>query len=188
MRLQRGRTARVTPTRLLDHMLRRAILATMLAAPVAPPARAADLVIEVHGVFAGNGEVRAALFDNAADFQKAVDMRAMITQTGQVSTGWFPQDDRTGRMLARMLSVAADSPIVHVRYANVQPGEYAVGLFQDLNGDWKLDGDFSRNTTEPWGVSNNPKPEARPPTWEEARFAIPPEGLSIVITLVRQNP
>ena len=169
-------------------MRRWTVLATMLAAAAVAPARAADLEIEVHGVLAGNGEIRAALFDNAADFQKAVDMRAMITQTGQVSTGWFPQDERTGRMLARMLSVAADGPVVRVRYANVQPGEYAVGLFQDLNGDWKLDGDFSRNAREPWGISNNPKPEARPPTWEEARFAIPSEGLSILIRLVRQNP
>jgi uncharacterized protein (DUF2141 family) len=40
-----------------------------------------------------------------------------------------------------------------------------------------------RNPTEPWGISNNPRPKDRSPTWDEAKFTLPPEGAKIVIEL-----
>lgn len=37
------------------------------------------------------------------------------------------------------------------------PGTYAIGVFQDLDSDHKLDYNLLTGPTEPWGFSNNPK-------------------------------
>jgi uncharacterized protein (DUF2141 family) len=37
------------------------------------------------------------------------------------------------------------------------PGLYAIGVFQDLDSDHKLDYNLLSGPTEPWGFSNNPR-------------------------------
>ncbi len=57
-----------------------------------------------------------------------------------------------------------------------------VGAYQDLNGG-RLDATVARNPTEPLSISNNPRPKDRSPTWDEAKFTLPPEGPKMVIEL-----
>ena len=56
-------------------------------------------------------------------------------------------------------------------------------MYQDRNGNGRLDTTVVRTTTEPWGISNDPRPKDRAPTWDEAKFKLPAEGAKIIIEL-----
>ena len=49
-------------------------------------------------------------------------------------------------------------------------GKYAVMIFQDMNGNKKLDKNFLGIPTEPFAFSNNYKPMFRAPRWEDCEF------------------
>jgi uncharacterized protein (DUF2141 family) len=49
------------------------------------------------------------------------------------------------------------------------PGTYAIGVFQDLDSDHKIDHNLL-GPTEPWGFSNNPKALFALPRFSQVRF------------------
>jgi uncharacterized protein (DUF2141 family) len=80
-------------------------------------------------------------------------------------------------------SAVVIAKVIHLRFTNLQPEEYAVAVFQDRNNDGKLDMTLGKIPTEPWGLSNDTRPLDRPPTFEEAKFAVPADGAAVVINL-----
>lgn len=144
---------------------------------------AADLEVEVRGVRPRAGEVHAAVFDHEEAFALDTEIRAMITSSGEISAGVFTAEDQFRRPAVDRLTVTASGRTLRLTFPGLEPGEYAVGVYQDLNGNGRLDATVARNPTEPWGISNNPRPKDRPPTWDEAKFTLPPEGAKIVIEL-----
>ena len=66
---------------------------------------------------------------------------------------------------------------------NLPPGEYAIRVTHDVNGNDNLDANFVGMPTEPYAFSNNAKGRFGPAKWEDARFAL--EGdVTQVIRLV----
>jgi len=51
-------------------------------------------------------------------------------------------------------------------------GEYALAIFQDLNGNATLDKSFWGIPREPYGFSNNPEATMGPPSFDKCRFDI----------------
>jgi uncharacterized protein (DUF2141 family) len=49
-------------------------------------------------------------------------------------------------------------------------GEYAIMLFQDMNGNMKLDKGFMGIPSEPFAFSNNFRPVFGPPKWKDCEF------------------
>jgi uncharacterized protein (DUF2141 family) len=147
------------------------------------PAHAADLEVEVSGIKMRKGEIRAALFDNARDFAADVEIRATITPSGEVSAGVFTREEDLPHPPLQLVAVPANAATIRLRFTELEPGEYAVALFHDRNSDGKLDAVVDRRTLEPWGVSNDPQPENRPVTFDEAKFMLPAEGKTISIQL-----
>ena len=163
-------------------MLPRCLLALPILI-VASTGSPADLEVEVRGVRPRVGEIRAALFDNAHDFSLAIEVRAMVTGTGEISAGVFTREEDFPQPPLQTLTASPTGRTLRLRFSNLEPGEYAVGLYQDLDADNKLDASVGGNTLEPWGISNNPRPEDRAPTWDEAKFTLPADGATIVIDL-----
>jgi uncharacterized protein (DUF2141 family) len=161
--------------------LRRLMLVVSVAA-AASAARAADLEVEVRGVRPRAGDIHAALFDRDA-FALDTEVRGMISSGGEVNAGVFTGQDEFPRPPVDKLTVTPTARTLRVRFPDLQPGEYAVGAYQDLNGNGRLDATVARNPTEPWAVSNNPRPNDRAPTWDEAKFTLSPEGARIVLEL-----
>jgi uncharacterized protein (DUF2141 family) len=153
-----------------------------LAASIFASAYGADLEVEVRGVKPHGGEIRAALFDNAQDFSLDLEVRAMVSTSGELSAGVFV-GDALPRPPAQTATAEPDAKVIHLRFTNLPPGEYAVGVFQDRNNDGKLDMTLGKTPTEPWGLSNDARPLDRQPTFEEAKFAVPADGASIIINL-----
>jgi len=107
----------------------------------------------------------------------------MVSHSGEVSAGVFTDEDDFPRPPTQKLSVTPGAKLLKLTFSDLEPGEYAVAAYQDRNGNNRLDATLVRVPTEPWGISNNPRPPDRTPTWDEAKFAVPPEGARIVIEL-----
>lgn len=76
---------------------------------------------------------------------------------------------------AQQMSIETDLP----------PGTYAVSVYEDLNGNHKLDHNFLGIPQEPVGASNNPKVRMGPPHFDECSFQIGTTSKNITITLLR---
>jgi 4,4'-diapolycopenoate synthase len=68
---------------------------------------------------------------------------------------------------------------------DLPPGTYAVSVYEDLNGNHKLDHNFLGIPTEPVGVSNNPPVRHGPPRYGESAFQLNAPAQTIDITLVK---
>lgn len=153
------------------------------AASTAGAAWAADLEVEVRGVKPRGGEVHAAVFNRAEDFTLDTEVRGMVSSSGEISAGVFTGEDEFPRPPVDRLTVTPSARTLRLTFPDLEPGDYAVGVYQDRNGNGRLDATVVRDPTEPWGISNDPRPKDRPPTWDEAKFTLPPEGTRIVIEL-----
>jgi uncharacterized protein (DUF2141 family) len=52
------------------------------------------------------------------------------------------------------------------------PGEYAIRVLQDRNGNGEMDSNLIGMPVEPWGMSNDAMGSFGPPKWEDARFQL----------------
>jgi Uncharacterized protein conserved in bacteria len=141
--------------------MRRAIIRftpVLAAAALATSAAAADIRVTVSGLDSADGEVGCALHREAAT---------------------FPMDPSG----ARSVWVTPVGRIAECRFENVAPGDYAIAVSHDLNGNRATDTNFVGLPTEDWGVSNNVRPFMRPPRFAEAVFTVTdaPVALSIEV-------
>lgn len=59
-----------------------------------------------------------------------------------------------------------------VTFPNLEPGEYAVSAYHDMNHNGRLDTGFAGKPTEPYGFSNDAKGRFGPPKFDQARFRL----------------
>jgi|KBSSwiStaDraftv2_1062776.scaffolds.fasta_scaffold777990_2 uncharacterized protein (DUF2141 family) len=144
---------------------------------------AADLDIEVRGIRLRTGQVRAALFENAEDFAIDLTFLAMISPEGILNTSVVTREGGMPRPPTETATAPANARSVHLQMFDLQPGTYSVAVYHDVNGDGKLDTTLDGNPLEPWGLSNNPPANGKPPAWDETRFVLPSEGARLIINL-----
>jgi uncharacterized protein (DUF2141 family) len=120
------------------------------------PARAAGACVnvEVQNVRPEQGMVMLAAYADAASFSTA-PLVATQMKAGSESTMSFP-----------LCGVSGD--------------KVALTLYQDINGNGKLDRNVMGIPTEPWGASGKPAAMSAP-TWEAT--AVPLDGSTIVVKL-----
>jgi uncharacterized protein (DUF2141 family) len=63
------------------------------------------------------------------------------------------------------------------------PGEYALSVFHDLEGDGRLARNFIGLPKEPAGLSNNVRPRFGPPRFDKAKFTLGADLVEQRITL-----
>ena len=56
-------------------------------------------------------------------------------------------------------------------FENISAGEYGIKVFQDKNGNGKLDFGFF-GPKEPWGLSTNARPKLRAPKFKDISFKL----------------
>ena len=71
---------------------------------------------------------------------------------------------------------ARDGETVTVRL-ELAPGEYAMSIFYDSNGNGELDTNFFGIPREPVASSNNARPRFGPPRYADAVFSVEAEGV-----------
>ncbi|WP_181259270.1 DUF2141 domain-containing protein [Pseudoduganella armeniaca] len=118
--------------------------------------QAADMSVGVEGLKNANGQVLVAVFDRAADFLKQP---------------------------VRVAAVTARQGTVKVSIAGLPAGDYAVSVFQDENGNGKLDKNVVGMPVEPYGFSNDAAGSYGPPSFQDATVRLADSGGSATITL-----
>ncbi|KAF1686809.1 hypothetical protein B1992_05275 [Pseudoxanthomonas broegbernensis] len=140
------------------HRLRSPARAALLAALLcAGAASAADLTVELDGIRAATGELKVSVVDSAQGWDG---------QAAPVATRSTPPAGGTARL----------------QFDGLAPGDYAVLVMHDENGNGQLDTNALGMPLEGYGFSNNPM-VMRKATFEEARFSVPAEGARIRIAL-----
>jgi uncharacterized protein (DUF2141 family) len=120
----------------------------------ATPAQAGPCAtLEVRNVRAGQGPLMIAAYPDAASFNKQPIVATQMKAGAETMT--FPLCGFTGDTAA-------------------------FTLYQDLNGNGKLDRNVMGIPTEPWGASGKPAAMSAP-TWETT--AVPLDGTTIVVVL-----
>ncbi len=70
-----------------------------------------------------------------------------------------------------------------VTFTGLDPGEYAVAVFQDLDGDGVLDTNMLGMPREPWGFSRDATGRMGPPDFADAAFSVEDETVELPIRL-----
>ncbi|MGH8062763.1 MAG: DUF2141 domain-containing protein [Pseudoxanthomonas sp.] len=133
------------------------LVAGLLAAFATTPVFAAELTVHLHGIRAQSGLVKVAVVDS----QEAWDGKAAPVQ----SDGAPPHGEDAS-----------------FTFKGLKPGNYAVLITHDENGNGKLDTNVMGMPLEGYGFSNNPQ-VMRKPTWDEARFEIGKDDVAIDVAL-----
>jgi uncharacterized protein (DUF2141 family) len=118
----------------------------------------ARLTVELLGLSSDSGDVAVALYDSADSFETrsaAVASGRIEPQVGSVS--WTVE--------------------------GLDPGDYAVAAYHDLNGNGQLDRSALGPPSEPYGFSNDARGALGPPRFEKATVRIGPGSTTIKITL-----
>ncbi|KAA9339908.1 DUF2141 domain-containing protein [Hymenobacter busanensis] len=68
---------------------------------------------------------------------------------------------------------------------NLEPGEWAVAITQDVNNNDKLDKNMVGIPTEPYGFSNNFRPRLAAPDFDDCKFTVEGPGKVVTINLVK---
>lgn len=121
-----------------------------LALCVSTPALAKDLRILVSGIEAAKGEIDCLLFSEEKGFPDNVD-----------------------RAFTRVQYPAVEGMLT-CTFSEVPPGRYAVAVVHDENGNREIDTNLLGFSKEPWGVTNNVRPERRSPKFHEAVIYVGP--------------
>jgi uncharacterized protein (DUF2141 family) len=121
-----------------------------------PLAEAARVTVTIDGIRSTDGVIMVGLCD-AADA--------------------FPNRFIVGQ------STPAKTPSVTLVFENVEPGRYAMSAFHDRNNNGKLDRGAFGVPQEPFGFSRGARGMMGPPSFDDAAFDVPAEGLSLVIHL-----
>ena len=61
---------------------------------------------------------------------------------------------------------------VQYEFKDVPPGDYAVQVLQDFDGNGDMTDNWLGLPKEPWGMSNNPPVGLGGPKWERAKFTV----------------
>ena len=139
-------------------MTRTASFAALLAASMiaTPIALAADLTVNVDSIAKAQGTIVLGLFDE----------------------GTYSGD---GAVDGANLKVEGNT--VSVTFEGLEPGEYAVKLYHDVNDDGEMNTNPFGMPTEPFAFSNDAKGRFGPAKWDAAKFSVGADGTVHTITL-----
>lgn len=122
-----------------------------------PPIKKAALTVEAANIRDVKGQVQFGLFASATGFpDKAKPVQAKTVKvSGQTVQAVF----------------------------DVEPGTYALAIYQDVNGNGKIDKKMFGVPTEPYGFSNNIRPKLSAPSFDDCKVTVGESGKTITIQL-----
>jgi len=141
--------------------MKKALLTAALFALLPLSSHAADITLEVEGLDASRTTGAALLV-------------GIYTEAGQ----WL-NNAASGQRFALDAAVGGKVTVV---LKNLPEGQLALSLFQDANGNGKLDMNAMGMPTEPYGFSNNAIGQYGPPKFEQA-VVTPAAGVPVKVRL-----
>jgi uncharacterized protein (DUF2141 family) len=117
-------------------------------APSPPAASAATVTVQVVGMHSSKGQVQCLLYAGGVGFPGKPD-----------------------KAVAKLTVPIADQAAT-CTFQDVTPGDYAIELFHDENGNGKLDTGFMGIPSEGFGASNDAPEKFGPPKYADAKFQV----------------
>ena len=111
--------------------------------------------LELAGLAKADGSVFIAVFDS--------------------SDTWLSEDTFAGREVVITDALEGDLVLVQLQ---LPPGEYALSIFYDRNGNGEMDTNFIGIPKEPIAMSNNAKMKFGPPKYDDAVFTLSDQPLT----------
>jgi uncharacterized protein (DUF2141 family) len=133
-----------------------AFATTLVLCAFSPLSHAAELTIEVSNITELKGSVMVALYVNGE------------TWLGKPAHG---------------SGAPANAEKVTVKFTDVPAGTYAAAVYQDVNGNGKMDSNVMGIPTEPYGFSNNATGRFGPPNFDAAKFLMGNTATAIKLDL-----
>lgn len=127
-----------------------------LSTPPASPKKI-SLTVDIQDLRVSKGAIYVALFRSANDFPEGK-----------------PADSK---------KVNAGGKSVQAQFS-VEPGDYAIAVYHDENGNGKMDKRMFGIPKEPYGFSNNFKPVMSAPKFGDCKFSVGDSGKAISIKLI----
>jgi uncharacterized protein (DUF2141 family) len=131
-----------------------------LLALLVTPLSAADLIVVIKGARPSTGTINCGVFRTADG---------------------FPENFLKA---AQTIFLKPGEP-AECRFTNLAPGQFAVAIAADANGNRKLDKNMLGIPKEAWGVSGNIRPGLRAPRFEEAVGELKGVDLRIEVNLAK---
>jgi uncharacterized protein (DUF2141 family) len=139
------------------------LLSSVLHVHAATPEAQTQLTIDVRLTQQGHGMLGYLIFASPSGFPADRDKA--------IRRGFVPVPSG-----AQRVSIATDLP----------PGTYAASVYEDLNGNHKLDHNFLGIPTEPIGVSGDSSRRFGPPRFDDCSFDLGHTVLTIIIVLMHR--
>lgn len=170
-----------------DRLLRRALKQRPSAAvaairplprrhPHAPAVLAAALALGAGAAMASDGGLIEATVSGVSNAPGLVGCALFSSKTG------FPLESKKHALST--VRVPAAGGMATCVFESVAPGEYAIAVVHDTNGNGQADTNMLGMPTEGIGVSNNVLPRMSAPTFEASRFTLAPrQRVQLTISL-----
>lgn len=110
-----------------------------------------------------------------------VEVHNVRPQQGQLMLAAYLDADSYGKKPVASVRVPAGEEITRVQICGLSGGQVAVTMFQDLDGDGKMNKNLVGMPTEPWGSSGTPGSFG--PSWETGRVAL--DSKPVIVKLVK---
>ena len=133
--------------------VRAALLALAFAASTA---HAGDLAIRIDDVKTTQGQLMVALYSSADGFLKDS---------------------------VRVSAAPATAGSTTVVFKDLPAGDYGIALYHDANGNGKMDRNAMGLPVEDYAFSNNAIGNMGPPSFDQAKFALPQGGTTVTVSL-----
>jgi len=118
----------------------------------------AQLTVEIRQLDGAKGNMFMAVYNSADSFLD--ESQALRTEKVPIQTSDFS-----------------------FTFSDLPAGDYAIAVFQDVNGNDQLDKGMFGIPKEPYGFSNDARGSFGPPSYEQARFSYSGQKQSIRIQL-----
>lgn len=119
-------------------------------------AGAAELTIHIDDVKSATGNLMVGIYSSAGTFLKKPDNGS---------------------------GAAAATSGNKIVFKDLPAGEYAFAVYHDVNSNGKMDKNLIGIPTEDYAFSNNAMGKMGPPSFDDAKFALPAEGATVRVSL-----
>ena len=136
------------------------------------PVNASELRITVEGIRSPHGTLLIGLYDNLESFTRAIELSD--------KDGFLNDPNRFAAVALRANAVMKSAVVL----TNLDPGQYAIIVSHDENGNSKLDKNALGVPTEPYGFSNNAWGFLSPPAFKKAVMQVNADDKDVSIVLI----
>ena len=112
-----------------------------------------------------------------------INVENIAQDKGTIMLGLFDQVTYNGDGAVNGASIKVEGNSVTAQFEDLEPGEYAVRLYHDINDDGEMNTNPFGMPTEPYAFSNDAKGRFGPAKWDAAKFVVDPNGTTHTITM-----